>query len=126
VVACVVTQSRERLVYVQAFPLGHHALGLFDDDPAVECVLEVLAPPRRASTPAAAGPGPAMGGRNLKRGRSERRAKCCPCFAMAASHLPAEEPTVVPLSTCQARPPPPDYATGACSAHRQCVRPPTM
>ena len=41
-VAGVVAQSRERLLHVEAFSFGHHALGLFDDDAAVESVLELL------------------------------------------------------------------------------------
>ena len=42
VVAGVVAQRQERLVHVETRPLGHHPLGLLDDDAAVEGVLELL------------------------------------------------------------------------------------
>ncbi len=44
-VAGVSAQRRERLFHVEVFPLGHHALGLFDDYAAVEGVLELLVHP---------------------------------------------------------------------------------
>jgi len=42
VVAGMCAQSKERLLHVEAFSLGHHPLGLFDDYAAVESVLELL------------------------------------------------------------------------------------
>ena len=41
-VAGVDPQSREGLLHVEAFSFCHHPLGLFDDDAAVESVLELL------------------------------------------------------------------------------------
>ena len=41
-VAGMVAQGRERPLHVEVFSFGDHSLGLFDDDPAVECVLEFL------------------------------------------------------------------------------------
>ena len=41
-VAGMVTQGRERLLHVEAFSLCDDPLGLLDDDPAVERMLELL------------------------------------------------------------------------------------
>ncbi len=42
VVAGMGSPGREGLLYIEAFSLGHHPLGLFDDDAAVEGALELL------------------------------------------------------------------------------------
>jgi hypothetical protein len=42
VVAGMGPPSREGLLHIEAFSLGHHPLGLFDHDAAVEGVLELL------------------------------------------------------------------------------------
>ena len=42
VVAGVVAQPRERLLHVEAKPLGQHTFGLLDDDAAVQSIVELL------------------------------------------------------------------------------------
>ena len=42
VVAGMGSPGREGLLYIEAFSLGHHPLGLFGDDAAVEGALELL------------------------------------------------------------------------------------